>query len=198
MEFHKIKGVLWLQIFSGKIMYVYFDFQNKKISFQRPPVKLIHCLKVWKLHPIMRSMLLKIQKNNLLQISKCTCTLSQHISWREITPNTRLLLRDSIWNTLYTNDLPDDCLLILLYSKLNVQKVLYTTNYFTRDSNNNIVTIFQLNLVFHNLNNAVSWNQKSFRSRTHCIYLYYLIAINSCHNQCVRTKIRSDDKKILH
>ena len=79
MEFHKIKGVLWLQIFSGKIMYVYFDFQNKKISFQRPPVKLIHCLKVWKLHPIMRSMLLKIQKNNLLQISKCTCTLSQDI-----------------------------------------------------------------------------------------------------------------------
>ena len=99
---------------------------------------------------------------------------------------------------VYTNDLPDDCLLILLYSKLNVQKVFYTTNYFTRDSNNNIVTIFQLNLVFHNLNNAVSWNQKSFRSRTHCIYLYYLIAINSCHNQCVRTKIRSDDKKILH
>ena len=40
MEFHKIKGVLWLQIFSGKIMYVYFDFQNKKISFQRPPRKI--------------------------------------------------------------------------------------------------------------------------------------------------------------
>ena len=89
MESHKIKGVLWLQIFSGKIMYsgIFWFPKKKKISFQRPPVKLRHlfCLKVWKLHvhPKMRSTLLKIQKNNLLQISKRTYTLTQHISWGE-------------------------------------------------------------------------------------------------------------------